>query len=56
MKEENIENDNNKIIYTAFNQDYKCFLVGTKEGCIIYHSEPFKNGFKLGKKKKYNKY
>lgn len=52
MKEEKIKEkeDNNKaIIYNSFNQDYKCFVVGTKDGCKIYHSEPFKKGFKLSK-------
>lgn len=52
MKEEKIkekENNNKAIIYNSFNQDYKCFVVGTKDGCKIYHSEPFKKGFKLSK-------
>ena len=47
------KNDENKILYDSFNQDYKCFVVGTKEGCKIFHSEPFKKGFQLGKKKLY---
>lgn len=52
MKEENENKENandNKILYNSFNQDYKCFVIGTKDGCRIYHSEPLKNGFKLGK-------
>ena len=44
------DNDNKKILYNSFNQDHKCFVVGTKDGCRIYHSEPFKKGFKLGNK------
>ena len=51
MKKEN--NDKNKILYNSFNQDYKCFIIGTKDGCRIYHSEPFKKGFKLGKQNLY---
>jgi len=42
------KNDNNKILYTSFNQDYKCFVIGTKDYCRIFHSEPLKKGFKLG--------
>ena len=45
------ENDDKKILYTSFNQDYKCFVLGTRDGCRIFHSEPFKKGFKLSKKK-----
>ena len=41
-------NNNNKILYTSFNQDYKCFVLGTKDGCRIFYSEPLKKGFKLG--------
>ena len=41
---------NNKILYNSFNQDYKCFVLGTKDGCRIYHSDPIKKGFKLSKK------
>lgn len=54
MKEEEKNENDNKILYNSFNQDYKCFVIGTKDGCRIYHSEPFKKGFKLGKKKRYN--
>lgn len=52
MKEvqEQEKKDNNKILYTSFNQDYKCFVIGTKHCCRIFHSEPLKKGFKLGKK------
>lgn len=39
-----------KILYNSFNQDYKCFLIGTEKGCTIYHSEPYKKGFELSKK------
>ena len=45
------DKDNNKILYNSFNQDYKCFVLGTKDGCRIYHSQPFKNGFELSKNK-----
>ena len=41
--------ENKKILYNCFNQDYKCFLIGTKEGCTIYNSEPFQKSFKLSK-------
>lgn len=34
-----------EILYTSFNQDYKCFVLGTKEGFTVYHAEPFKKGF-----------
>ena len=53
MKEEEKNENDNKILYNSFNQDYKCFVIGTKDGCRIYHSEPFKKGFKLGKKNLY---
>ena len=43
-------NENKKILYNSFNQDYKCFVIGTKDGCRIYNSEPFQKGFKLSKK------
>ena len=49
MKDEE-NKDNNKILYNSFNQDYKCFVLGTKDGCRIYHSDPIKKGFKLSKK------
>ena len=53
-EEKNKKNkDNNKILYNSFNQDYKCFVLGTKDGCRIYHSQPFKNGFELSKTNKY---
>lgn len=42
--------DEKKILYNSFNQDYKCFLIGSKKGCTIYQSEPFKKGFELSKK------
>ena len=54
MKIEKESKENNKILYNSFNQDYTCFIVGTKEGCKIYHSEPFKKGFTLGKKYIFN--
>ena len=51
MKEEKNEK---KILFTSLNQDFKCFLIGTREGCTVYHSFQFKKGFELGKLKKYN--
>ncbi len=49
MKEVSEKDENKKILYNYFNQDYKCFLIGTKDGCRIYNSEPFQKGFKLSK-------
>ena len=43
------DEEKKKILYNCFNQDYKCFLIGTKDGCRIYNSEPFQKGFKLSK-------
>jgi len=49
MKEEKNENKEKKeIIFTSFNQNCKCFLVGTKEGITVYHSLQYKKGFELG--------
>ena len=41
---------NTDLLYTSFNQDYKCFILGKKEGFTVYHTEPFKKGFKRGNK------
>lgn len=50
MKEESDKKEEKKeLLYTSFNQDLKYFLVGTKDGCTIYNSEPFQKGFKLSK-------
>ena len=38
-----------KILYTSFNQDNTYFLIGTKYGCTIYKTDPFKKGFELSK-------
>ena len=40
---------NSEIIYHSFNQDLNYFLIGTKEGCTIYQTDPFKKGFNLSK-------
>lgn len=41
-----MEKDNKmEILYIGFNQDYKCFSVGTKVGFRIYNTEPFKLNF-----------
>ena len=40
---------NSEIIYHSFNQDLSYFLIGTKEGCIIYQTDPFRKGFYLSK-------
>lgn len=39
----------NGVLYTSFNQDHKCFIVGKKDSFTIYHTEPFKKGFKRSK-------
>ena len=44
MKEEKNEK---KILFTSLNQDFKCFLIGTREGCTVYHSFQFKKGFEF---------
>ena len=36
-----------EILYQSFNQDLTYFLIGTKEGCTIYKTEPYRYGFKL---------
>ena len=43
--------ENKKILYTSFNQysNNSYFLIGTKEGCTIYQTDPFKKGFDLSK-------
>jgi hypothetical protein len=50
MEKENEQKNELKILYNSFNQDYKCFLIGTEQGCTIYTSEPFKKAFELSKK------
>ena len=47
MKEVSEKDKNKKILYNYFNKNYKFFLIGTKDGCRIYNSEPFQKGFKL---------
>ena len=49
MENEKEEKKELKILYNSFNQDYKCFLIGTEKGCAIYNSEPFKKAFELSK-------
>ena len=50
MEKEKEQKNEIKILYNSFNQDYKCFLIGTEQGCTIYTSEPFKKAFELSKK------
>ena len=50
MEKEKEQKNELKILYNSFNQDYKCFLIGTEKGCTIYTSEPFKKAFELSKK------
>jgi hypothetical protein len=50
MEKEKEQKNEIKILYNSFNQDYKCFLIGTEKGCTIYNSEPFKKAFELSKK------
>ena len=38
-----------KILYNSFNQDLSYFLIGTKDGCTIYQTSPFRKGFDLSK-------
>lgn len=38
-----------KILYNSFNKDLSYFLIGTKEGCTIYQTDPLKKGFDLSK-------
>ena len=38
------------INYISFNQDQKCFAIGTQTGFTIYNSYPFKGAVKRGKK------
>ncbi len=47
MKKES--KDKKRILYSSFNQDNSYFLIGTKDGCTIYKTEPFKKGFELSK-------
>ena len=44
-----MEIKNPKILYHSFNQDLSYFLIGTKEGCKIFQSNPFRRGFDLSK-------
>lgn len=41
-----------KINYCSFNQENDCFVIGSKEGFTIYHTEPFKKAKKISKKMK----
>ena len=38
-----------EILYTGFNQDYTCVVVGTKKGFRIYSCNPFQKAFVDGK-------
>ena len=40
-----METHENELLFVQFNQDNKCFSVGTKEGFRIYNTEPFKLNF-----------
>ena len=44
-----MEIKNPKILYHSFNQDLSYFLIGTKEGCKVFQSNPFLRGFDLSK-------
>lgn len=55
MKENKKDKNQKQILFNSFNQDYKCFLIGTTEGITIYHSLPFQKAFELGKEKQYFK-
>jgi len=48
---ENELKQKNDLLYYSFNQDNKCFIIGTKDKCSIYKSNPFKKGFDLSKNK-----
>ena len=50
MKEEDKKNKKEtKILYYSFNQDCKCFLIGSENGCTIYQTDPYKKAFELSK-------
>ena len=36
---------NKEVLFAGFNQDNKCFSVGTDEGFLIYNTEPFRLQF-----------
>ena len=37
--------DKTEILYIGFNQDFRCFSVGTNVGFRIYNTDPFKINF-----------
>lgn len=40
-----MESEEKKILYVGFNQDNKCFSIGTNNGFRIYNANPYKLNF-----------
>lgn len=45
---ENVESNDNGILYLSFNQDNSCFTCGMKNGFFICDSNPFRHRFQRG--------
>ena len=50
---QSLNNNENKILFVNFNQDYSCFCIGTEEGYMILNTEKYKRIFHRSNSKKF---
>jgi hypothetical protein len=49
MQKLNEDENEDKILFINFNQDYNCFCIGTETGYIIYNVDKYKRIFHRSK-------